>query len=253
MTPDIHTLTGAHAVNALPDDERRMFERHLADCEACRREVAELRSTAARLGAASSEQPPDAMRERVLATIDTVRQVPRSVPERPASVAPSAPPQPRRTRDSWGTWLGSAAAAILIVAAVFLGGLSADLDRRVDELQAANQRIVDVLGAPDATTLAMDGPSSATASVVMSPTRGEALFVASGLPEVPEEQIYELWLISGETATPAGLVRPDDGRAQHVMSGDLTTVTAIGVTVEPAAGSPQPTSDPILVAPVVES
>ena len=36
MTGDIHALSGAYAVDALDDIERAQFERHLAECPACR-------------------------------------------------------------------------------------------------------------------------------------------------------------------------------------------------------------------------
>ena len=72
--PDLHTLTGAYAVDALPDDERERFEDHLAVCAACEQEVRELQATAARLGAISVAAPPPSMRARVLAEIDSVRQ-----------------------------------------------------------------------------------------------------------------------------------------------------------------------------------
>lgn len=247
MDPDLHTLTGAYAVNALPDDERRMFERHLAACDACRREVAELRATAAHLGNASAEPAPAELRQRVLAIADTVRQDP---PPSASAHPPAEVARPAVTRSPWVTWLGGAAAAVLIVAAVFLGGLTASLDHRIDELQTANQRLVDVLSAPDASTVAMQGAGEVVGRVVVVPSRGQAVFVAAGLPEVPQDQVYELWLISDETATPAGLFRPEDGRTHQVVTADLTRVTAIGVTVEPTGGSPQPTSDPVLLAPL---
>ncbi|WP_103337818.1 zf-HC2 domain-containing protein [Amycolatopsis sp. CA-126428] len=41
-TADLHTLTGAYAVNALSDLERAQFDRHLNECDACRLEVREL-------------------------------------------------------------------------------------------------------------------------------------------------------------------------------------------------------------------
>ena len=72
---DVHTLTGAYAADALPDDERREFDQHLEQCPACRQEVAELAATAARLGAAVSAPAPEAMRARVLAEVARTRQV----------------------------------------------------------------------------------------------------------------------------------------------------------------------------------
>ena len=92
---DLHTLTGAYAVNALPEDEAREFERHLLVCEACAHEVRELAATAERLGRAMAVVPPPEMKERVLHRISTVRQEPPRVArgaEGRWPVGPCAPP-----------------------------------------------------------------------------------------------------------------------------------------------------------------
>ena len=47
MSPDLHHLSGAYAVDALDDAERTSFEQHLAVCADCRAEVAELSAAAA--------------------------------------------------------------------------------------------------------------------------------------------------------------------------------------------------------------
>ena len=51
---DIHTLSGAYALDALLDLERAEFERHLSACDACRAEVASLREAASHLAEASA-------------------------------------------------------------------------------------------------------------------------------------------------------------------------------------------------------
>lgn len=246
MSPDIHTLTGAYALNALPKDEQRLFERHLSDCQACQQEVAELQATAARLGTAATTTPPPGLRTRVLAAADTLRQQP------PTTRPPTGPHPPAGPPTSpWVSWLAGAAAAILAIAAIYLAGLSASLNHQVDQLQAANQQIQQILSSPDATTLTMDGPQGTLARVVMAPSRGQALFIADGLPPVPQDRTYELWLITDDQASPAGLIRPDKhGQARHLIQGQMTDTTAIAVTIEPAGGSPQPTTDPIMVAPI---
>ena len=62
--------TGAYVLGALHDDEQRAFEQHLAGCEACRREVGELRMAAAMLPLAADQvAPPDALRERIMRTV----------------------------------------------------------------------------------------------------------------------------------------------------------------------------------------
>ncbi|MFP4149023.1 MAG: RskA family anti-sigma factor, partial [Nitriliruptoraceae bacterium] len=77
--PDLHTLTGAYAVDALDDTERAVFEAHLEVCLPCAQEVRELQETAARLGGAAVAAVPSDLKARVLAEIDATRQ------ERPAA------------------------------------------------------------------------------------------------------------------------------------------------------------------------
>ncbi len=70
MSTDLHTLSGAYAVDALSDEEARRFDTHLEDCQACRDEVRELQEAAARMGASEAVAPPPALRARVLAAAD---------------------------------------------------------------------------------------------------------------------------------------------------------------------------------------
>ncbi|MHC5906629.1 RskA family anti-sigma factor, partial [Streptomyces sp. S6] len=84
-TTDLHRLTGAYALHALSDEESASFERHLAGCEPCAQETAELSATAARLGLAVATRPAPALREQVLRRITTVRQ---EAPGTPVRVLP---------------------------------------------------------------------------------------------------------------------------------------------------------------------
>ena len=239
MRPDIHTLTGAYAVDALPDAERRVFEAHLVDCEACAQEVAELQATAARLGATQHAPPPPDLKRRVLAEIDRTRQF---RPARPALPAAHAERSVRVGRAL------AAVAALLVVVTVGLAVMVTDLTGRLDRLDAATRHVTDVLTAPDARTVSVEAPDGTVARVVMSQQRGEAVFVASGMDPAPEAHTYELWTIHDDVLVPAARFDVDErGQVTEVLTGDMATVTAIGVTVEPAGGSPQPTSDPVML------
>jgi anti-sigma-K factor RskA len=245
MSPDIHTLTGAYAVNALPEEERRRFEDHLDVCDACRQEVAELQATAARLGAAEAMAPPAGMREAVLSQLDDVRQ---EAPSRRSSLSeiPRISPAPR-----WLTSLVAPAAAIAAVAAIGLAVVVANLNTRMDQLETASSQMADVMVAADAQVIDVPTGGSETARVVLSETRNEAVFLVDGMAAAPEGHNLVLWLIDGEgTAEPAGTLALDDrGRAMRVLAGDLDTMTAIGVTVEPDDQPVRrPTSDPLMVA-----
>ena len=76
MSPDLHHLSGAYAVDALDEGERALFEQHLAGCADCRAEVAELSATAHSLSALTEETPPPSLRAAVLSGISQVRPLP---------------------------------------------------------------------------------------------------------------------------------------------------------------------------------
>jgi len=63
-----------------------------------------------------------------------------------------------------------------------------------------------------------------------------------------------MWVIpKGAKAVPAGMFQSDaDGSAVHVQPGPLDphTTAAVAVTLENQAGAPQPTSQPLIAAPV---
>jgi anti-sigma factor RsiW len=247
---DLHALTGAYVLDALDDDERALFDRHLESCDACAREVAELREPAARLSATTNVPPPPGLRERVLA------EAARTPQERAthADELAGRRARPRPAATPWAYRLTAAAAAVLLVAVAGLAYLVVDLNDRLAETEATAEQarataetVSEVLAAPDATLVTSETPDGAAARVVVSPSRGEAVLVAEGLEPAPAERVYQLWLIDEDGATSAGLFDTDvDGRATEVLAGDLAGAAAIGITLEPAGGSPQPTTEPVL-------
>jgi len=237
MTAELHTMTGAYAADALPDQERAVFEQHLATCATCEQEVRELRETAARLAAAVSIPPPEGLWERVRSDIALTRQLP------PPLVAA------RSRRHAWyrlSNRMVAVAAAALLVIAVSLGGLSLSLANRLDRSADQNDRIATVLGAPDVQTRTATAPGVGSGTVVVSQERQAGVFVASGLQRVPSSRTYQPWALGGGQARSAGLLGTG-GKATRLLDGDLGGADAVGVTVEPRGGSAQPTSDPVLL------
>jgi anti-sigma factor RsiW len=106
---DIHKLTGAYVLDAVDDLERARFEQHLAECDDCRAEVAELRETAALLAETTAVTPPASLRASVLSGISQVRPLP---PEVTSPTSRGA--EQRAGRRSWMPFLVAAAVAILV-------------------------------------------------------------------------------------------------------------------------------------------
>ncbi|WP_327302147.1 anti-sigma factor [Streptomyces sp. NBC_01298] len=237
----LHTLTGAYALDALTGEDHRAFTTHLRHCEACAQEVGEFAATAARLAVAASRPAPAAMRQTVLRHIDTVRQMPpRTHPLAPVRLATLL------TRKA-GPFV--IAASIASVAA--FGGLAAWQHQQTEQartqVQQATRQAQDVaavLAAPDAQTVHGRTTTGAATTVITSASRDQAAFISSGLATPPAGHTYQLWFDDHGTMRPAGLL-PHDGAT--VMQGDRAGARAIGLTLEPAGGSPQPTTTALLL------
>ncbi|MGV9255390.1 anti-sigma factor [Streptomyces sp. NPDC003697] len=245
-TADPHTLTGAYALHALPDDERAHFERHLAGCESCAQEVAEFTATAARLASASCVPVRPALREQVLHRIATVRQVsPGAAAVR--QVRRGVPGGRRLTR-----WMP---AACLAVAAAFGGTAVWQYERAVharEQVARAGRHadeVAGVLTAPDARTRSAR-VGSGTGTLVVSADRDRAVFMASGMAAPPEGRVYQLWFADGGRVRSAGLLSPDRADQTVLLHGRVDGASGVGITVEPAGGSRQPTTTPLGLLPV---
>ena len=232
-----HALSGAYAVDALDDLERAAFERHLRECAECRAEVASLREAASLIAETTTLAPPPDLRERVLAGAASVRPLP---PELPAATEPAATtPRGRRF-----PMLLVAAAAVLVVGAGAVAWQQpwADDSSQV-QLSAADR----VLTAEDAKRSSLEFPGGASATVTHSDSLHAAVIVTRDMPPPPEGMVYQLWLDQpGEGMVSAGLM-PVAADQSVVLTGDAASATGAGITVEPAGGSPEPTSDPIAV------
>jgi len=236
MNDDIHSLSGAYALDAVDDLERSRFEAHMRNCAECRDEVDSLREVGAMMGSAQATGPSPAVRTNVLREIRAIRPMPPIV----APVVAHVEPQ-HRSHASPLRWLTSAAAAVLLVA----GGLvwhpwqHSSPPPPVDAISR-------VVRAPDAQTVVRK-IHGGTAKVIRSASLGRAVIAVTDIPAAPAGKVYELWLFDSRgNARKAGLLPPgDQTQVNLVLNGDASTASAAGITVEPAGGSEQPTSPPI--------
>ncbi|MFD8491630.1 anti-sigma factor domain-containing protein [Amycolatopsis sp. NPDC059657] len=239
-SPEMHTLAGAFAVNALSEHERARFQRHIEECESCAQEVRELRATAARLGAAvAEEQTSPQLKARVLAEVRATRQEPPTARPEPEESVRTAARVPR-----WALILSTAAAVIGLALAGVFGGIALNTQNRLETAQSKYAPVAELLAAPDAQTLHGRSAIGGGGTVVMSPSLDKMMFMASKLPS-PGDRDYQVWLIQDGKARSAGVL-PKAAGGQLVLASGLTGTTQVAVTLEPPGGSPEPTTDPFL-------
>lgn len=233
---EVHTLIGAYALDALDDDERAAFEAHLAECEPCREEVSGLRRTALRLADAVALPPSPRVRERVLADVRVTPQA-RDV----VALAPR-----REAAGSGGSRLWLAAAAVLAFVAAGTGGLAWTQYRAAETARTQAAQISQVVSDPGARLTQQRVAGGGTATLVVAGSR--AVLAGADLPALASDETYQLWIVRPGGITSAGLApegSSDGGRwsrfVEGVRSGDV-----VAVSVEPAGGSEQPTTTPLV-------
>ncbi len=240
---DPHTLAGAYAMDSVPPSDRAAFEQHLAGCEPCRQEIRGLREATARLAGAVAVQPPPGMRDAAAAAAARTRQL-------PPAVRAEAGPWPARAA-AGGRWLPRLAlglAGALAAVAIVLGVAVSGAQHRLDQAQLHSRAIATVLNATDATMLTAKVSTGGTATVVMSHRERALVFTAAGLQPLPAAEGYELWLMGPGGDRGAGMMpgsRP--GSVGPMVVSGLASGDQVGLTVEPAGGSPRPTSAPVLM------
>lgn len=228
---DIHELIAPYALDALDAEERAEFERHLAECERCSRDLRELQETATSLAwAAAGPEPPDDLRGRIL--------------ERARGEAQVIPFERRRR---WvAPALGAVAAAAACVAVgigLWAASLSSDLNRERD-LRSAQGKALEIVGDRGAQVVPLDG---ARGSLVVA-RNGRAALVVCGLGPAPSGETYMAWTIRG-TPSPAGAF---DAAVDGCTAAPLDRTVAPGVTVavtrERDRDAKLPTTDPVFSA-----
>jgi hypothetical protein len=214
----------AYALGVAEDPERTEIREHLArQCPTCTHGVREAAAVVAAMSALGQPaKPPRALRKRVIAMVGGSGGY------------------------RFGVWLpwGLAFVLALVLASVIIPARRQAADAgRFEEALA-------ILNDPSAKDVSFGEPAKpARGRVFVSPRRGIAL-IAANLPSITADRTFEMWVIpqSGKPI-PAGTFRGErEGVAIYVHPGPVSAAAAVAVTVEPAGGSPQPTSTPFIAS-----
>jgi anti-sigma-K factor RskA len=274
MQREMNSLVAAYVLDALPPDEREVFEAFLDGSPTAAQEVAELLSVSAVLGAVDAAAPAPGLRESVLSAVGRTRQLPRitrrsdaertpgqpvagqPVPAQPVPAQPvAAQPVPvtRRRRAAVRVAAAFALAAVLVLGVV----VSIQADRLAEarrETQAAQGALAlsSITGQADMQTRTSAVASGGTATVLSSARAARGVVLLAGVTTLATDKTYELWLIDA-----AGKPRPvttfaTDNTTATVDFAGFRTGDSVGLSVEPAGGSPTgaPTTTPVLAVKV---
>ena len=263
----------AFALGSLDADERQAVAAHIATCDTCTAELVELERVVMGIGLdAPPVTPPASLRARVLERVSNEPK--RSAPGR--APVPFIPSQQRHDRPSSSMSmmrLALAASVLLAVAASFyalslrseIGALRETVAASTAEATllraelttlrknwAEVTHVMDVLKAPDMLKVDLKGQGTmpdAAGRAFWSRTAG-LMFTADRLPVLPAGRVYQLWTITGTSATGAGTFTPNAQGAASIsglVPAGAPKPDAFGVTIEPTGGSAAPTMPIVMV------
>jgi anti-sigma-K factor RskA len=245
---DLLALATPYALHAVSSDEQRDIEQQIAGApadvvRAFHDEVRAVRETMAVVSATTSAEPPEHLRDRLLAAIgDAPRLSVVPGPNAPAT-QPTSPPASRSTR--WRTVALSAAAAVIIG----LGAVGVGVALRPEAKPSAAEQVFE---APDVKTVSGPIPTGGTATVVFSRERNAAVLVMNDVAPPEQGYVYQMWLVASDGAHSAGTM---DAKAvapsTTAVLPDIDGSKALAFTVEPGTGSTQPTSPVFAELPLI--
>ncbi|WP_159945292.1 MULTISPECIES: anti-sigma factor domain-containing protein [unclassified Nocardiopsis] len=237
----VHGLTAGYAVNALDPEEAEAAERHLAECEDCRRDLADFRETAVRLAEAETREPRPEVWEGIRGAALRTRQLPPLAEEPGRARGGAVRLLPERTR--WLPWLVAAACALV---AVVLAGSLVSVNQRMDEEARHAAEMEALLAAPD--TNMVEAPlGDARATVFASYEEDAAMLVVEGLPTAPPGMAYQMWWADEGGVRPAGMLKPSSNGRYSGMAENMGKPDELRVSLEPEEGSPEPTGEEMSV------
>ncbi|MBD7980457.1 anti-sigma factor [Oerskovia merdavium] len=233
-TDDPRDLLAAYALDAVDDLDRRVVERLLASDADARRELDEHRAVVAAFTV--DADPPASLRDAVLGRVASTPQVAAPGAGR-GDARPGGPARaPRR-------WVVVAAVAAAVAAVAVPTTLAVQARQEQVRLQTQADAMASMLADPAAEIVRGEMVGGGDASALVSGDR--VLFSVTDLPQAGAAEDYQLWLVEGEGMVSAGVFDARDGSAALLV--DAAGSAGVAVTLEPAGGSPQPTSDPLVI------
>ncbi len=244
-------MAATFALGAQPPEERVAYLAHLELCEVCRQLAGQFQAATDLLPSSLEEQAGSpSLKRRILA--EAAADLPRQ--NRRALEPLQGERLPRKWR--WPGWISPQAAAVmavLILATVSVATWNVilwDQGNQRDQTLLVQEQLLDAIAAGARISLlaGTEAAPQASATLIQEAGAGSAFLLVQDLPPLPKGQQYQVWKITGEGLADAGMFSSTESVDQLVIvPADFFGADAIGVSVEPRGGSPQPTGAIVLL------
>jgi hypothetical protein len=226
LTPaELRDLLAVYALDAVEHDERAQLDAFVERTAEARREVDELRETAALLAYSDQAAAPDELWSRIEDSLGA--EPPRLV--LPGSPTVARPDTSRRRGIGARVAIGIAAASAIAASltAILVSDEMSRQEERLDRVAAsvAHQGMEHAAEAaaadPRARTARLEGAGGSGSATVVTMPDGTSFLMAKEVPRLEAGRIYQLWAVVGDEPDPpmvsAGLLgRSFDVAAFHV-------------------------------------
>ncbi|AOM84094.1 anti-sigma factor [Salisediminibacterium beveridgei] len=258
----------------LSDEEAKTFEAHLRNCESCQEELKELQELTDELPLLSEPvEPPDGMKHRVLSNVFEEKNTP-AEPATPITATEIGKPRKQRNRIYPFVSGGLAAALLLsLIGNGYLWNEQQELSQEREQLVSERNQIesdyfalLDEVETPDedggvsdillasnlASTDEEEFQGQGTATIISENGNVDLVIQVTDMPEATGTEVFQAWIIEGETPYPTGSFNIDEegnGAVSFRISDmDDIQIDQIAITLEPQPNNQEPEGQMVLAS-----
>ncbi len=256
MDKKIEELLPFYALDALTDEERGLVEAYLVAHPEVRAQLGDMQSAAAALPhGVTPVEPQRRLKDALMARV--------AVDQRASEQKQASRPREKR----WANLFPAFSFAVATVAVLWAVVLNIQLSQLRNDVSALGEALIAQSNSLEqinaqlprtpvsaAMTISLKGTDiqpQAQGQLIADPNSQSAVLVIVGLAQLEPGRTYQVWLISGGGPQSAGLLTVDaNGQAVLLVTSNATisSFNALGISIEPDGGSPQPTGDIVVLS-----
>jgi anti-sigma-K factor RskA len=222
------------AIDALPGTESAEVRRHLLTCVSCRQLLAEFEDVgAALLASVPAVEPPASIAASLRRRVASPQRAPHAGDR--AKSGRRLPVLPR-----WA-WIGAAFAVLALLAI----GVYSLIPQTPDSPDNEMAQLAKTPGVVNVSIKGTDAAPKSWGRVVANPDSANGYLMVANLASLPPQRTYQVWLTRDTERSSAALFTVDTSGTATVRlkaPDAIRYYREVGVTVEPAGGSPWPTT-----------